>query len=340
MSQDHAIAAEPQSYSFFDVLRLLERSRPHLPRIGASGARDEEIAILGQPPYVDFPASNLDQFGIDAQHRFVVRSRFLGMLGPQGALPLHTTYEARHWANMRDEAFARFLDIFNHRFQQLFFRAWADARPVAQFDRPDDDRFAVYVGASVGIGTASFRHRDNLSDMAKFAIAGLLSPAVKSASRLRGMIAYLFKADVEVDQFVGMWLPLERGDQTGLGSINARLGEDVMLGSSVYSLQDKFSIRIKARTLDEFQQYLPDGNHCESLADAVSFYLGDMIAYEVELGLPDSETQPTRLGSFGRLGWTSWMKQPDRTFAGKLRWDCRFHPGERRRDSTPNGRPS
>ena len=37
---------------------------------------------------------------------------------------------------MRDDAFPRFLDILNHRFLQLFFRAWADARPVAQHDRP------------------------------------------------------------------------------------------------------------------------------------------------------------------------------------------------------------
>jgi type VI secretion system protein ImpH len=334
MSTKDAISAAPQRYSFFDVLRLLERTRQDLPRIGLSGARDEEIAILGQSPFVEFPASNLDEFGIDPQNRFVVRSRFLGMLGPQGALPMHTTYEARHRADMRAVSFARFLDVFNHRFQQLFFRAWADARPAAQFDRPDEDRFAFYVGAAVGIGTASFRHRDSLDDMAKLAVSGLLSPAVKSASRLRGMITYLFKANVEIEQFVGMWLPLERGDQTSIGGLNSRLGEDVMLGASVYSLQDKFRIKIRARTLDEFQKYLPDGEHCVTLADAVSFYLGDLLAYEVELGLPDRETRPTQLGSFGRLGWTSWMKQKDRTSAGNMRWDCRFHPNEIRGESS------
>ena len=55
--------------------------------------------------------------------------KFLGLLGPQGALPLATTEEAHHWLLTRDDAFPRFLDILNHRFLQLFFRAWADSRP-------------------------------------------------------------------------------------------------------------------------------------------------------------------------------------------------------------------
>src|SRR5207244_11417908 len=55
--------------------------------------------------------------------------RHLGLLGPQGALPLSTTEEAYHYALAHDDAFPRFLDLFNHRFIQLFFRAWADARP-------------------------------------------------------------------------------------------------------------------------------------------------------------------------------------------------------------------
>ena len=52
----------------------------------------------------------------------------------------------------RDPSFARFTDIFSNRFLQLFFRAWADARPIAHHDRPADDRFADYVGSFAGIG--------------------------------------------------------------------------------------------------------------------------------------------------------------------------------------------
>src|SRR3954447_5834088 len=184
MSFFQEIAEEPYRFDFFSVMGRLERLHPDKPRIADSGARDEELVILGQDPFVEFPASNLARFDRDTHQRMRVLCRFLGMLGPQGALPLHNTVEAKQWSDARDDSFARFLDLFNHRFLQLFLRAWADARPVAQHDRPDTDRFAGFVAGAIGIGTRPFRDRDSVSDQAKFSLAGLMAPAVKSASRI------------------------------------------------------------------------------------------------------------------------------------------------------------
>ena len=75
-----------------------------------------------------------------------MHERFLGFFGPQGALPLDTTIEAFHWARGHDESFVRFANIFADRFLQLFYRAWAQAQPHVNRDRPKDDRFTVYVG--------------------------------------------------------------------------------------------------------------------------------------------------------------------------------------------------
>src|SRR6478609_2460492 len=67
---------------------------------------------------------------------------FGGMFGPQGPLPLHLTEYARdRIINSADPTFARFLDIFHHRMLSLVYRAWADAQPTVQFDRPESDRF-------------------------------------------------------------------------------------------------------------------------------------------------------------------------------------------------------
>ena len=67
-------------------------------------------------------------------------------------MPLTTTDESLGWLLMRDDSFARFLDLFNNRFLQLFFRAWSDARPIAQHDRPNEDRFIGFIGSFIGIG--------------------------------------------------------------------------------------------------------------------------------------------------------------------------------------------
>jgi type VI secretion system protein ImpH len=323
------LSAEPYRFDLFEVLRRFERAHPDKPRIGDSGARDEEIVILGQDPFVEFPASNVTGFAGDLRGRARLLCRFLGLLGPQGALPLHTTVEAKRWNDARDDSFARFLDIFHHRFLQLFFRAWADARPVAQHDRPADDRFEAFVGAAVGIATEPYHDRDSVGDLAKLSLAGLMAPGVKSASRLENIVSFLFGAEVEVEQFTGIWLPLETGDRTALSGKYCALGRDSLIGAAVYSVQDKFRLKIVARTLSQFEAFLPNGAFCERLADAIYFYLGDLLDYDVEIAIPTKETRPLQLGQFGRLGWTSWSAGRAGAELEGMRRDCRFHPTER-----------
>src|SRR4051812_47520714 len=149
MSHDSLIAAsvlreleaEPYRFDYFKVLRHLERLHADRPRIGDSATLREEVVQLGQDPFMDFPASNLARIERREDKPLKIFFKFLGMLGPQGALPLATTEEAYHYKLAHDDAFPRFLDVFNHRFLQLFFRAWANSRPIAQHDRPKQDRF-------------------------------------------------------------------------------------------------------------------------------------------------------------------------------------------------------
>src|SRR5262245_25050489 len=200
--------AEPWRFNFYDVMRQLERADAAKPRIGDNSAVRDEIVSLGQDPYLEFPASNLSGVS-EVNGRLHVLVRFLGLLGPQGALPLATTEESMGWVLMRDDAFPRFLDLINHRFLQLFFRAWSDARPIAQHDRPRQDRFIAYVGSTIGLGSGPFRYLDSVPDPGKLAFAGLIAPQAKSASRLKNFIAGLFDVKVEIEQFVGSWLTFD-----------------------------------------------------------------------------------------------------------------------------------
>lgn len=325
------LEAEPWRHDFFAVMRRLERSFPERGRIGDVAARREEYVALGQQPYLDFPASTIAEADRDGQGRLRLFVKFLGLLGPQGALPLATTEESHHWQIARDDAFPRFLDILNHRFLQLFFRAWADSRPVAQHDRPERDRFAAYIGSMIGLGSPPYLKRDAVPDPEKLAHAGLVGAQAKSASRLRSLLAGLFDIDVEVEQFIGMRLVFDPADRTRLGSGHCTLGGDALLGASVYSVEDKFRVSIVARDMEQFCRFLPDGDRCEPLADAVFFHLGEQFEWDVELALPVGEVKPMRLGQSGQLGWTSWMAPNWDVSSGSLRRDARFHPAERMR---------
>jgi type VI secretion system protein ImpH len=331
MNKLEDMKAEPWRFDFFSVMRRLERSHPDRPRIGDTSSLRQEYVALGQDPYMDFPASNLAGVEQQPDGRLRVLVKFLGLLGPQGALPLATTEEANSWLLMRDDAFPRFLDLINNRFLQLFFRAWADARPIAQRDRPRDDRFVAYVGTTIGIGSRIYQGLDTIPDAGKLGFAGLIGAQAKSASRLRYLIMGLFGVQVEIDEFVGCYLKLDAGDRTRLGQANAALGTEILVGASVFSVQDKIRIRIFVKNMREYTQFLPTGGRCEPLVDIVFFYIADELDWEVELAIPHHAVEPVRLSKFGQLGWTSWItpqvKKPEEGY----RCDARFHPAERMR---------
>jgi type VI secretion system protein ImpH len=345
---------EPYRFDFLDLMRRLERTlarpaetvleggiepapgRPR-PRVGDSASRrDERVRLagidyavaLGQQPHLDFPASNVAEVEIDRQfpqQKIRILTKFLGLLGPQGALPLPISEEAVGYHLARDDAFPRFLDLFNQRFLQLFFRAWADARPIVQNDRPDCDRFSNYVLSVIGIGSQAFADLPAIpSGIGLY--AGLLGAQSKSASRLRFAIRGLFGVEAEIDQFVGTWLEFEESERSFLGSRNSGLGTDLLVGRASYSVQDKIRIRIFVRDMQQYGRFLPPGDASKKLVDLVFFYIGEELEWDVELALPAGCVEPVLLGKSGSLGWTSWMAP--NFAADEYRRDARFNPAE------------
>jgi type VI secretion system protein ImpH len=325
------LKAEPWLHDFFVTMRELERSSPDKPRIGASMIAAEDVVRLGQDPYLDFPASNLTEYSQNAAGIPNIKTRFLGFFGPQGALPLTTTVEAYGWSQQHDPSFARFTDLFANRFQQFFYRAWADARPIAQYERPAADRFFHYVGTACGIGSEAFRNRDRVDDIAKVGFAGLVGAQVKSASRLAQFISGVFGIAVEVVERIGSWLVFEPGDRMALGAHGGSLGSDAVLGTRAFSINDKIRIRIDASTLVQYRRFLPPGDLSEKLTDLVFFYIGHRFDFDVELGLRADLAPPVRLGQSGELGWTAWIA-PKPAAEGEVVYirDARFNPMERR----------
>ncbi len=325
MSFRDELIAEPWRFDMFATLRRFERENADKPRLGDAATLGEEYAVVTQNPYLEFPASNLDGAVVEPSGRMRLVARFLGMFGPQGALPLTTTEESYLWLLERDDAFPRFADIFQRRFIALFFRAWADARPIAQNDRPDQDRFRAYIGSMIGVGTPPFRDVDSLSDFAKMEFAGLLAPRVKSASRLRALLSGLFGARVEIDEFVGVWLTLDAGERSRLGQRASGLGTDCMLGASMFSVSDKFRVRVFVRDFAQYQRFLPGSDYSQQIGDAVFLYVGEEYDWDMELAIPAGEITPVRLGQGAKLGWTTWMAPNWSKTDETIRRDARFH---------------
>ncbi len=316
---------EPWRFDLLSVLRRFERENPGKPRLGESATLADEFVSLTQNPYMEFPASTLEEVALEPSGRLRLTARFLGMFGPQGALPLTSTAEAYTWLRERDDAFVRFADIFQRRFLALFFRAWSDARPIAQNDRPKEDRFHAYIGSMIGVSAPAFRNVDSLPDFAKLEYAGLLGPRVKSVSRLRGFLSGLMSTRVEIEEFVGSWLTLDPHERTRLGAAQSRLGDDCVLGASVFSVSDKFRVRVFARNITHYECFLPGAPLAREIADAVYLYIGEEYDWDMELAIPAGEVTAARLGLGAKLGWTTWMAPNWSKSDETLRTDARFH---------------
>lgn len=328
-----SLNAEPFRHDLLRMLREFERSSPDKPRIGENSVLAEEVVSLGQEPFADFPASNISSVGKTLRGTPKLFTRFLGFFGPQGALPLATTIEVYNWvhATKPDVSFPRFVDIFANRFVQLFYRAWADARPIAQHDRPAEDRFGRYIGAFAGIGTDATANRDTVPDIAKLPYAGLVSPRVKSGRRLAQLIRGVFKLDAAVIERIGNWLTFEPSDLMAVGARGSSLGVDTFVGMRSYSINDKFRISIKTTSLEEYTALLPNAAMADRLADLVFFHIGHRFEYDVELSLPARLAPPARLGISGQLGWTSWVAPRADAGPDEYLSDARFDLAERRK---------
>lgn len=302
---------EPWRFDVLSLLRRLEAAYPDLPRLGQSVTLTQEIAVPRQDPFLEFPSANVTRMQFNPEPPHDVHVQFMGYFGPQGALPLALTAEAHQWMFHRnDPSFARFADILAARFVQMFYRAWADARPVVQMDRPQDDRFRVWLGALVGLGSPALRDRDSLSDDIRLGLTGLLSSRVRSVARLRQCLEHILAMPVTLQEHAGTWLDFDPVDYSRLGRHASTLGQDMCLGTRAFSLTHRLRLVLHCGDLAQYHAFLPGQPECRRLLDFLYGYLGPAMDVEIALSLPEHLLPPTQLGVAGQLGWTSFSLSP------------------------------
>lgn len=306
-----SLAAAPWNASFLHTLRQLDCHQPERPRMGTTARPAEDPVRLGQRPSLRFAPAELAALERPAggrPPRLLVY--FLGLLGPNGPLPLHLTEYARdRLRNHDDPSLARFLDLFNHRMLALLYRAWAQAQPAVSFDRPEQDRFGVYLGSLSGIGMPAFLGRDAMPDLAKLHFTGHLACPTRHPDGLRAILTGLLRLPVRIEEFVGGWLTLPDDCRLrlGEGTATGALGLTTTLGGRVWDHQSRFRVRIGPVRLADYLSLLPGQPLLERVKAAVRNHVGDALAWDLNPVLAESEVPPLRPGAGGRLGWSTWL---------------------------------
>lgn len=301
----NAIAPEAKRYGMFPAVRGVEARSPSLPRVGRARLPSQSAVDLAQVPALAFPAPTLESVEFK-RGRGIFNGYWLGLTGPMGALPIHLTefaYYERRYAKKRP--FGGWLDLLANRMLQFFYRAWADSQPAAQADRPDDDRFAHYIGklsgATEGAGDrALFPARARLHYAALFA-------SKRSAVAIEDALSHLLNQPVRVLEYQPRWRDIEPGDQTRLGRDFATLGGDAMSGKRVLVASDAFRVVIRANSMTEFKALLPSGGRFAIAQEALDAFSPSHLEWDIMIEMAEKHATPVRLDGNGRLGWTGWV---------------------------------
>ena len=307
---ERLLAGQAASMDFFQAVRLLENAHPDKPRVGASLRPRDDAVRFGQDPSLAFEPTAVRGFTpANARVRARLAVNFIGLLGPNGPLPLHLTEYARDRArNQGDPTMAAFLDVFHHRIISLFYRARATAEPAISLDRPELDRFADYVGSLFGIGSPALHGRDEIGDFAKLHFAGLMANQRRPAAGLVTILRAYFGVPVEVEQFVGHWMRIPADGRTRIGMLERgnRLGSGTVLGARVWDCQHKFRLVVGPLDYEDYQRMLPGGASMQRLLAWVRNYAGLVLDWDVRLILKQEQVPRLALGG-RRLGWTTYL---------------------------------
>jgi type VI secretion system protein ImpH len=251
---------------------------------------------------------------------------FMGLVGPSGVLPHAYTQLVRESERTGEHALGAFLDIMQHRFIALFYRAWLRLHPAGYAGPGERDPASRHLLQLAGLdepraGAAGATGAEG-ADGARPAydaerlipLFALLAPQPRSALGLQTVLASYFDVPVEVEQFVGSWARLRTDDLCRVGEAGAAtvLGRGAVVGDEVWDQQARVRVRLGPLPREHFERFLPEGEHHAALRDLCALYGHDQFDFEVQLVLERDDVPAVVLGDADQgehaLGWSTWLR--------------------------------
>lgn len=328
-----SLTQQPYRFNFFQAVRLLEQAagrrqpgdQPARSPVGHDQSPAEEVVRFRALPSHTFPSSEIAHFAepveTDSDRPPEMTVSFLGLIGPAGVLPQHYTQLVIDRIRRKDHSLRDYLDLFHHRLISLFYRAWRKYHFYVQYERAAElgveDLFTQTLYCLVGWGTPRLRGRQEILDEAWLYYAGHFARYPRNAYALEQIVADFFHVSVEIVQFVGQWLYLDRGDQSTTpragqyAGCHNTLGLDVVIGERVWGVENKFRLRLGPLTYTRFRQFSPLGELLVPLCQLARSYVGPDYDFDVQPVLLAEEVPPCQLAGGGGdgayLGWNTWL---------------------------------
>lgn len=324
------LRAAPQSFAFFQAVRLLEAHGEGQP-VGHDHAPASENVRFRARPSLAFPGSEVlglretdtDLDGEERDRGAGSRPRelevaFFGLIGPLGVLPAHYNELVLERLRLRDTTLRDFLDLFHHRALSFFYRAWRKYRLPFEFEAAEqasgEDTFTRAFLSVAGLGSEALRGRTHLDDLSFAYYSGQLAHRPRSAAGLEGLLGDYFGFRVRIEQFVGQWLDIPPGQRSSLAAFPLAdapgLGQGFVLGSRTFDVRSKIRVHAGPLSYRQYRAIVPGSPGHDRLRDLTRLYLGPGMDFDLVVELAPGMAPPFRLGgdeegaaSLGRSGW-------------------------------------
>ncbi len=307
--QSGVTASEAPESDFFELLRRLEAEQGG--RFGRGGRPEAEPARLGQSVRLGFALRDVAALSpAEEAGPARVTAVLIGLLGPEGPMPLHLTRRVLDRLSQRwfsggaegatsDTTFVDFANLVQHRALALYYRSWADQRPEVEAERREGGRIGAMLRALAGDASGPIA-------AVKLGQAAALGHQVFGPERLTGVLASALGVPVSVREFVGSWTAVPPRLQTRLGAAQAGLGTSAILGPRVFARQSRIEVRVGPLPLADYLEFNPGGPSLMALRRALLHAVGETLDVDVLPVLQGAAVPGARLGT-ARLGRTAWI---------------------------------
>lgn len=294
-------------YSFFQLVRLVERAHPDSAPIGQLGPVARESVRFRNAPDLAFATSDITDVTTVGNRTFVTTS-FLGLTGP--TTPLATCYAEDVVRNddTHDGSLAAFYDVFHHRILALIYRTWSKYRPMAQFRADGKDPFTQRALSLIGVAPDSPVAQGSLPSFDQLALAPILVGRVRSGRALELVLRRVFPGiTIAIEPFVDRQVVFDPVERVKLGQSHTTLGLDFTIGRAVRDRSGRFRVRVGPVDHETSERFLPGGPDFPRLRGIVDHFTRGVLEAEVEIEL-DASASPRfciARGTGARLGVTT-----------------------------------
>ena len=309
------------------VLGLLSRRKGRDRTTGHDAIPEDEVVRFVASQRMGLPHSDLQDITQDGERARVI-ANILGSAGRTPALPAPYSELQLERRRSRDNSFADFLNLFDHRALSFFYRIEEKYRWPLMVERTgtgEDDPIGQLMLALSGMDTRGETGRLDLPERQLIPLTVHLADTRRSRHSVETVLQVATGLDLRVIEAEPTWMPVPPQEQSrlGFGTLGAfnqlgvpedlpegESGQAAMIGEAVLDVQHHFLIEMGPMPYATLRAFCAETRFRRVVSQLATLSAGLDQRPSLRLLIAAREVPALRLGDEetpAMLGWTTWL---------------------------------